>query len=89
LLLGRVELKSSSRPSGDQRGPLLSRLGLVRRVGSPPSVPTSQISECRLFSLSRTVVTVKATHLPSGDIAGALTVLSRYQSTAVKARPAP
>jgi hypothetical protein len=39
-----------------------------------------------LFSLSRTVVTVNATSLPSGDTAGALTVVTLYQSAGVNAR---
>ena len=87
LLPGRLELKSSSFPSGDQRGFMLSMLGEVNRCGSPPSVPTTQISEWRLFSASRTVVTVTATQRPSGETAEELSVVTRYQSLGVKARP--
>jgi hypothetical protein len=35
-----------------------------------------------------TVVTVKATRRPSGEIAGAATVVTRYQSAGAKARRA-
>src|SRR6476661_8102624 len=41
---GRFEVKSRYRPSGDQRGALLSWLGEVKRFGSPPVVGTTQIS---------------------------------------------
>src|SRR5881397_2056214 len=84
---GRVELKKRYFPSGDQRGAELSVPGEVKRCGSPPAVGTTQISLCRLFSASRTVVTVKATRSPAGDIAGAPTVVSRYQSAGWKGRP--
>src|ERR1700738_4520129 len=85
---GRGEVKNRMRPSADQRGALLSVLGDVKRCGSPPAVGTTQISLCRLFSASRTVVTVKATRSPAGDIAGALSVVRRYQSASWKARRA-
>lgn len=42
-----------------------------------------------MFSDSRTVVTVNATHLPSGDTAGLETFVRRYQSPGAKARPWP
>src|SRR5690625_470605 len=74
-------------PSSDLLGFELSVPGEVRRTGSPPSAPTSQISECRLLADSLTVVTVKAICLPSGERAGELTVVTRYQSAGVKARP--
>src|SRR3990172_5930549 len=83
---GRVEVKRSSLPSGDQRGFELSTPGEVSGIGSPPAAAASQTSECRLFSAATTVVTVNAICLPSGDTAGALTVVTRYQSFGVKAR---
>src|SRR4051812_24888824 len=83
---GRVDVKNRYFPSGDQRAALLSVLGDVKRCGSPPAVGTTQISLCRLFSASRTVVTVTATRSPAGDMAGALSVVSRYQSRSWKAR---
>src|SRR3954447_14567763 len=82
----RDELKKRYFPSGDQRGLLLSVLGEVKRCGSPPEVGTTHTSLCRLFSASRTVVTVTATRSPLGDIAGPLSVVSRYQSASWKAR---
>jgi hypothetical protein len=85
----RVELKSRYFPSGENRGFELSVLGDVYRVGSPPPTGTTHTSLCRLFSLSRTVVTVNATSLPSGETAGALNVVSLYQSAGVNARFAP
>src|SRR6476620_913921 len=84
----RVEVKNRNRPSGDQRGDVLSWLGDVNRFGSPPAVGTTQISLWRLFSASRTVVKVKATRSPEGDMAGALSVVSLYQSASWKARGA-
>jgi hypothetical protein len=74
-------------PSCDQRGLELEKAGEVRRTGSPPAVGTIQTSECRSFSPSFTVVTVKATCRPSGDMAGEDTVWRRYQSWGVKALP--
>jgi hypothetical protein len=41
-----------------------------------------------LFSASRTVITVNATHFASGDIAGALSVVTLYQSPGANARGA-
>ena len=86
---GRVEVKSRSLPSGAQRGLVLSTPGEVIRAGSPPAAGTSHTSECRLFSAATTVVTVKAICFPSGETAGLLTVVIRYQSLGVKARPWP
>src|SRR6478752_4704865 len=86
---GRVELKSRYFPSGEKRGFELSVLGDVYRVASPPATGTTHTSLCRLFSLSRTVVTVNATSFPSGETAGALSVVSLYQSAGVNARFAP
>src|SRR5688500_6585493 len=83
---GRVELKSRYLPSGEKRGFELSVLGDVYRVASPPAAGTTHTSACRLFSLSRTVVTVNATSLPSGDMAGAESVVTLYQSAGVYAR---
>src|SRR6185312_1281804 len=54
-------------------------------IAEPPAVGTIQISLCRLFSDSRTVVTVIATFPPSGESDGALTVVTLYQSSGVKA----
>ena len=87
LLFGRDDENSNILPSGDHRGAELSVLGEVIRIGSPPPVPTIHTSECRLLSASRTVAAVNATHFPSGDTAGPDTVVSRYQSFGVKARP--
>src|SRR5688572_19889627 len=86
LAPGRVEVKSRYFPSAEKRGFVLSVLGEVKRTGSPPAVGTTQTSACRLFSDSRTVVTVNATRRPSGDTAGALSVVTLYQSAGVKAR---
>jgi hypothetical protein len=83
-----VELNNRYFPSAENRGFELSVLGDVYRVAEPPETGTTQTSLCRLFSLSRTVVTVNATSLPSGDTAGALSVVTRYQSLGVKARGA-
>jgi hypothetical protein len=85
---GRWEVKSKWVPSGDHRGFELSYPALVKRWGAPPSDFTTQTSLCRLFSLSRTVVTVNATYLPSGDVAGEPTVVTLNQSPGVKARGA-
>src|SRR6478672_28673 len=82
----RDDVKNSHLPSGDQYGALLSVPGDVNRCGSPPAVGTTHTSLCRLFSVSRTVVTVTATRSPAGDIAGALSVVSLYQSASWKAR---
>src|SRR5205085_11645655 len=71
---------------GDQRGLLLSVLGEVNRTGSPPAVDATQTSRWYLLSFSFTVWTVNATRPPSGDIAGALSVASLYQSLRAKAR---
>src|SRR5262245_13922509 len=65
-----LEVTTSAFPSGDQRGVLLSTPTGVRRAGAPPPTGTIHTPDTRLFSLSRTVVTVNAIHLPSGDIAG-------------------
>jgi hypothetical protein len=56
-------------------------------MGSPPPVGTIQTSECLAFPASLMVVTVKATRVPSGDMAGEDTLVRRYQSPGVKARP--
>jgi hypothetical protein len=75
-------------PSGDQRGLLDSVLGDVHRAGADePSVGATQTSLCRLLSASTTRVTVIATRFPSGDTAGALTDVTRYQSRSDIARP--
>ena len=81
-----ADVRTSVFPSGDQRGALLSMFAGEIRVGDPPLVVTTHTSDRRLFSASRTVVTVNATHLPSGDIAGWRTVVTRYQSASVNAR---
>ena len=69
----RRDRKLNTRPSGDQRGPRASRVGSVNRNGSPSGRPPRscciQISRCRRFSSSTTVVTVKATRPPSGEMA--------------------
>src|SRR5690349_4082100 len=83
---GRVDVKRRYLPSGDQRGLLLSVAGDVKRVASPPPVGTTQTSRWYLFSRSLIVCTVNATRAPSGDIAGALSVVSLYQSLGVNAR---
>src|ERR1051326_9135467 len=83
---GRVDVKRRNLPSGDQRGLLLSVLGEVKRTASPPDVGTTQTSWWYLSSRSLIVWTVNATRAPSGDMAGALSVVSRYQSLGVKAR---
>src|SRR5688500_2564297 len=83
---GRCDVNRRYLPSGENRGFELSVLGDVYRTGCPPAVGTTQTSECRLFSASFTVVTVKATSRPSGDMAGDATVVRRYQSLGVKAR---
>jgi hypothetical protein len=62
----------------------------VKRRGAtedPACVDATHTSECRLFSASRTVVTVIATHFPSGDIAGDPTMVTPYQSAGVKGFP--
>ena len=87
--LGRVELKSRYFPSGEKRGFELSVLGDVYRVASPPATGTTHTSLWRLFSASRTVVTVNATSFPSGETAGPLNVVTLYQSAGVNARFAP
>src|SRR5215218_10100298 len=63
---GRLDVKSSSAPSGENRGFELSVLGDVYRTGSPPAVGATHTSLWRRFSFSFTVVTVKATSRPSG-----------------------
>jgi len=88
VLPGRVDANSNRVPSGDQRGFELSTVGtVIRRAGVLPSAGASQISLCRRFSFSTTVVTVKAIRRPSGDTAGSDTVVTRCQSGGVKARP--
>src|SRR5678816_210003 len=86
---GRVELKSRYLPSGEKRGFEPSVLGDVYRVASPPATGTTHTSLWRLFSASRTVVTVNATSFPSGETAGPLNVVTLYQSAGVNARFAP
>jgi hypothetical protein len=83
---GRCDVKYRILPSSEKRGLLLSNAGAVYRAGSPPCVGTTHTSEWRLFSASRTVVTVKATLPPSGESAGVLTVVILYQSAGVNAR---
>ena len=83
---GRVDENSSHFPSGDQRGLELSYPGAVYLVDVPPALGTTQTSWCRLLSASLTVVTVNATRRPSGESAGALRVVTRYQSAGVNAR---
>src|SRR3954471_6921171 len=82
----RCDVKIRYLPSADQRGLELSVLGEVNRCGSPPAVGTTQISRWYLLSFSLTVCTWNAMRLPSGDIAGALSVESLYQSASAKAR---
>src|SRR5881394_1300553 len=83
---GRFDVKIRYFPSGDQRGLLLSVLGDVKRVAAPPLVGATHTSRWYLLSRSLIVCTVNATRPPSGDIAGALSVVSLYQSAGVKAR---
>src|SRR5262245_55743074 len=83
---GRVDANNKYLPSAENLGCELSVLGDVYRVASPPAAGTTQISLCRLFSLSRTVVTVNAISLPSGETAGADSVVTLYQSAGVNAR---
>src|SRR5688500_16717585 len=83
---GRCDVNSSSLPSGDQRGLVLSVLGDVKRRASPPAVGTTQTSRWYLLSFSSAVCTWKAICDPSGDIAGADSTESRYQSASVNAR---
>jgi hypothetical protein len=52
----------------------------------PPALGTTHTSWWRLFSDSLTVVTVNATVRPSGERAGALNVVTRYQSASVNGR---
>ena len=77
----REDEKDSSEPSGDQRGPLDSSLGLVTANGSPAGRPPAsgwtQISRWRRFSSSTTVVTVNATCAPSGETATSPTTARR------------
>src|SRR5690606_38983449 len=82
----RCDLNNRYFPSCDQRGFQLSVPGDVERTGSPPAAGTTHTSEGRRFSAASTVVTGKATRLPSGDIAGELTVVTRCQSAGWKAR---
>src|SRR5690349_17154899 len=82
----RLDVKIRYLPSADHRGLLLSVLGDVKRIGSPPLVGAIQISRWYLLSCSLMVCTVNATRLPSGDIAVLLSVESLYQSAGVKAR---
>ena len=84
---GRVDVKNSVRPSSDHRGAVLSNAGEVMRLEGPPATGCSHTSAWRLFSVSRTVVTVNAIRLPSGDNVGPATREIRYQSAGVKARP--
>ena len=67
------EEKERSDPSGDQDGEEDSAVGSVIRNASPSGRPLlrgcSQISWCRVFSSSTTVVTVNATKSPEGAIA--------------------
>src|SRR5919109_220793 len=83
---GRFDVNIRYLPSGDQRGLLLSVLGEVKRIGAPPLTGTTHTSRWYLLSRSLIVCTVNATRPPSGDIAGALRVVSLYQSAGVKAR---
>ncbi len=79
----RRPVNASRWPSGLQRGadPAVAetfRAGSeMRRGGALPSAATIQSSPVRRFSASTIVVRTKATHLPSGDIAGACTVTTR------------
>jgi hypothetical protein len=83
---GRVDENNSHFPSGDQRGFELSYPGAVYRAAVPPALGTTHTSWWRLFSDSFTVVTVNATVRPSGESAGALNVVTRYQSAGVNGR---
>ena len=84
---GRSEVKNKVLPSGDQRGLALSKFGDVTRRADPPVNDWIQTSLCRLFSASFTVVSVKATVLPSGERVAPASRVTRYQSESSNARP--
>jgi hypothetical protein len=67
----RDDVNVSRVPSGDQRGFDALNAGVVKRTGEVGSaVETSQISLCRRFSSSTSLVRTKATRSPLGEIAG-------------------
>src|SRR5678816_3793000 len=75
-------------PSGLQRGELsLSELKVICR-SLLPSMFTIQMCELDLSSLASVALTVYATHWPSGEICGSLTLRKRVRSSSFIGRRA-
>src|SRR5213593_4293567 len=72
----RVEMKASVLPSGDQRGCRSEPGPPVSARALPVATSTTHTRETLRLSSSEGVDTVYATHLPSGESCGSLTVLS-------------
>src|SRR6185295_824521 len=80
-LPGRDEVNEMYLPSGLQRGELsLSELKVICR-SLLPSILTIQMCELDLSSLASVVPTTYATHWPSGEICGSLTLRKRVRSS--------
>src|SRR5256885_158959 len=73
--LSRVEMNASVFPSGDQRGWRSDPGPPVSDRDFPVATSTTQTRETLRLSASEGVETVYATHLPSGESCGSLTVL--------------
>src|SRR6266480_2191130 len=71
----RVEMNASVFPSGDQRGWRSDPGPLVSCRDRPVATSTTQTRATLRLSWSDGVDTVYATHLPSGESRGSLTVL--------------
>src|SRR5215213_2468890 len=87
-LPGRDEVNEMYLPSGLQRGELsLSVLKVICR-SLLPSMFTIQMCELDLSSLASVALTVYATHWPSGEICGSLTLRKRVRSSSFIGRRA-
>ena len=82
----RLERNASVWPSGDQRGERSEAGPWVTWRLCPVATSASQTRPTPRLSWSELVVRVYATHLPSGESWGSLTVLSAMKSSKVMAR---
>src|SRR6266478_9524680 len=82
----RVEMNASVLPSGDQRGWRSEPGPPVSARALPVATSTTQTRETLRLSWSDGVATLYATHLPSGESCGSLTLFNAMKSSNVIAR---
>src|SRR6185369_10005795 len=86
VLPGRDDVNEMYLPSGLQRGEVsLSWLKVICR-SLLPSIPTIQMCVVVLSSLVSVVPTTYATHFPSGEICGSVTLRKRVRSSSFSGR---